>query len=182
MNRFAILHSKDSSKKEIIYFPIIYFPIIDQDDVPPNIYTYMHFHLNDREEKIIDIVKHQLRIDESEVESLRSDLQKFQNNSNKTNFFTKETFSINNIIFDIAVNQNGKGLLLVQPDTFNRRVKRKNKFRRRWVMRDLDLISNDSLNSLEIDIPAIYSIKREIFNQVYVDKWNNIMLSLLKKP
>jgi hypothetical protein len=182
MNKFAILHSIGGYKKEIIYFPIIYFPIIYEDVESQNIFTYLNFHLNDTEDKFINIVKQQLRLEDSYLDSLRKDFLNFQNNSSKISFVIKDTFTINSTIFYISVNLSGlKGLVFAQPDSFSRRVKSKNKFRRRWIIRDLDLISADSLNIFENELPRIYSIKKEIFNQVYVDKWNKTMVSLLKK-
>ena len=176
MNNFAVLNSSKNQINEIVYFPIIY-------EGDQNTYTYLNFQLNDSEDKFINIVKHQLRIDVSEINKLREDFLNFQNNSNKISFDIKHTFTINNIIFKIAVNLiDLKVLVCALPCSFNKRAKSKNKFKRRWVRRDLDLISDISFQKSEIDLSLLYLIKRKIFNQAYVDNWNNTITSLIKTP
>ena len=176
-NKFAILHLKDIKKKEIIYLPIIY-----ENVDAKNIYTYLNFQLTDTEDKFINIVKQQLRIDDSEVDRLKKEFLNFKNNSTKIDFYLVDTFTINQIIFYIAVNKSHlKAFVFTQPESFSRREKSKNRFYRRWVLRDLELISADLLDDFEKDLPRIYSIKRTIFNQVYIDKFNNTMGRTLRK-
>lgn len=176
-NKFAILHLKDIKKKEIIYLPIIY-----ENVDAKNIYTYLNFQLTDTEDKFINIVKQQLRIDDSEVDLLKKEFLNFKNNSTKIDFYLVDTFTINQIIFYIAVNiRNLKVLVFTQPDSFSRREKSKNRFYKRWVLRNLELISEDLLDDFEKDLPRIYPIKRTIFNQVYIEKLNNSMVSILNK-